>query len=132
MTSEYGDTLYGTEGDDDDCKYQVSFTTSPVRLNDNVTLNVTATMLDPSANGAPVTGANVRIESYLSDNPYHLVPNNGTTTSESPAGSGKYKITPVKFDASGRWVVRFHLYESCSDLSPDSPHGHVAFYLDVP
>jgi len=36
------------------------------------------------------------------------------------------------FDKSGRWVVRFHFFESCSDVPDDSPHGHVAFYIDVP
>jgi hypothetical protein len=36
------------------------------------------------------------------------------------------------FDQSGRWVVRFHYFETCSDVPEDSPHGHVAFYIDVP
>jgi hypothetical protein len=53
-------------------------------------------------------------------------------TTETPANSGKYVMKPIKFDASGRWVVRFHFYESCDDILPDSPHGHVAFNYDVP
>ena len=126
--------LYNAEGDDDDCKYHVSFTTTPahVALNQNITFNVTATLLAPPATGTPATAADIQIESYLADNQFHVVPNTNTTPTESPAGSGQYKVTPVKFDAAGRWVVRFHLYEDCSDLSDDSPHGHVAFYLDVP
>jgi hypothetical protein len=28
--------------------------------------------------------------------------------------------------------VRFHFYEDCLDLLPDSPHGHAAYFIDVP
>ena len=38
----------------------------------------------------------------------------------------------VRFDAKGRWTVRFHLHEECADEAPDSPHGHIAFFIDVP
>jgi hypothetical protein len=116
--------------DDDDCKYHVAFTSTPVVKNQNVTFNVTLTKL--AENNAPATGGDVTIESFLLENQLHPIPNNGTKTTESPAGSGKYTVTPVKFDASGRWVVRFHFYERCEDILEDSPHGHVAFYYDVP
>jgi hypothetical protein len=33
---------------------------------------------------------------------------------------------------AGRWNVRFHMYEQCSDLTEDSPHGHITFFVDVP
>jgi len=122
--------LYNAEGDDDDCKYHVSFTTTPVRLNQAATFDVTATLL--ASPGTPATGANIAIESYLADNLFHVLSALPPDAAENPAGSGHYKVTPVKFDASGRWVLRFHLYEDCSDLSEDSPHGHVAFYVDVP
>jgi len=115
--------------DDDDCKYHVSFTSTPVVKNQNVTFNVTLTKL---ADSAPATGGDVTVEAFLADNDLHPIPNNGTKTTESPAGSGKYTVTPLKFDASGRWVVRFHFYEACEDILEDSPHGHVAFYYDVP
>jgi hypothetical protein len=130
-TDEESPVLYNAAGDDDDCKYHVSFTSTPVRLNQNVAFTVTATLLDPAANGAPATGANIQIESYLADNPFVLIPNTGVATTESGV-SGVYKISPVKFTASGQWVVRFHLYEDCADLNDDSPHGHIAFLLDVP
>jgi len=122
--------LYNAEGDDDDCKYHVTFSSTPVRRNENVTFDVTATTLAAPATAA--TGADIQIESYVSDNQFHVLPNSGSTTVETPAASGKYQIGPVKFDTAGRWVVRFHLYEDCSDLSEDSPHGHVAFYVEVP
>jgi hypothetical protein len=38
---------------------------------------------------------------------------------------------PLRFDRSGRWVVRFHFYEDCND-GESSPHGHIAFFVDVP
>ena len=129
---EQAPVMYNAQGDDDDCKYHVSFTNSAVSINQSVTFNVTATLLAPPAAGNPATGADIVIESYLADNQLHVLPNSGTKTTESPAGSGKYSITPVKFDASGRWVVRFHLYEDCDDTVDDSPHGHAAFYFDVP
>jgi hypothetical protein len=119
--------LYNAEGDDDDCKYHVSFTAMGVQLNKNATLEVTATKL---ADHTPATGADIVIESYLADSALHPLPN-GVKAAVESAG-GKYSIAPVKFDASGRWIVRFHLYEDCEDLLPDSPHGHVAFYVDVP
>src|SRR5205085_3592127 len=86
--------------DDDDCKYNVTFTTTPVVKNQNVTFNVTLTKL--AQNNAPATGGDVTIESFLAEDLFHPIPNNGTKTSESPAGSGRYTVTPVKFDASGR------------------------------
>ena len=116
---------FGSVADDDDCKYHVSFTTTPVLVNTNVTFNVTATKL--AENNAPASGADVVLESYLADNDFHVIPNNGTKTTESPAGSGKYTMKPIKFDASGRWVVRFHFYESCDDILEDSPHGHITY-----
>jgi hypothetical protein len=127
---EEAPVLYNAEGDDDDCKYHVSFSSTSVRLNEAATFDVTATLL--ASPGTPATGAKIEIESYVADNQFHVLSDLPPAAVESPAGSGHYKVTPVKFDAPGRWVLRFHLYEDCSDLSEDSPHGHVAFYVDVP
>jgi len=44
---------------------------------------------------------------------------------------GVYKVGPIRFDAAGKWTVRFHLYEECNDSREDSPHGHAAFYVSV-
>jgi hypothetical protein len=44
---------------------------------------------------------------------------------------GTYRVGPILFDKPGRWVVRFHFFETCFD-APDSPHGHAAFYIQVP
>lgn len=122
---EMPETHYNAEADDDDCKYHVSFTTSPVRRNENVTFTVTASLL-AGAKG-PVTGADIGIEGVVGT--LNVLPNNGTTTKESTPGV--YTISPVKFDKAGRWTITYHLFETCHDLV-DSPHGHASFYIDVP
>jgi hypothetical protein len=135
---EFGDTIYNAEGDDDDCKYHVKFAVTPaVKTNASLTFKVTVTK---KADGTSATGAidsqgnGIALEGFLSDNTFHVLPNTTppTMVSETPAGSGVYTITPVKFDTAGRWVTRFHLYETCSDAVETSPHGHVAFFFDVP
>jgi len=122
---DYGPTQYNSEGNDDDCKYHVKFTGTAVRQNENVTFTVTAATL---ADGQPAAGANVEAEVFL--NTTHPAPNSGQATTEKPGGV--YDVGPIRFDASGRWTVRFHLHQDCQDSTEDSPHGHIAFYIDVP
>jgi hypothetical protein len=123
--SPFGPTRYGTEADDDDCKYHVAFTVSPVRQNEDVTFTLDVTTL---ADGQPNAGAIPDAEVYLDAT--HPAPNSGQHPTEiSP---GHYTVGPIRFDASGRWTVRFHLHEDCEDFLEDSPHGHVAFFIDVP
>jgi hypothetical protein len=125
--SDLGETLYNSTGYDDDCKYQVSFTSTPIRRNTDVTFTVTVKTLDPAG---VATGADLTPEVFLTE--IHPAPNSAVTTKEVPAGSGVYKVGPIVFDAPGLWTVRFHMYEECSDAPEDSPHGHVAFFVDVP
>jgi hypothetical protein len=121
-------TLFGREADDDDCKYHVSFTNTCVAVNQPVTFTLSLTRL---IDGAPGSGTNPAFpEIHLADDDSHISPSNDITATEGPAGT--YEIGPVIFDQSGRWVVRFHYFENCSELPPDSPHSHVAFYIDVP
>jgi hypothetical protein len=122
---DYGPTLFNAEADDDDCKYHVRFTSTPVRRNTDVNFNVVATQ---KATGAAATGANLDAEVFLNDT--HPAPNTTQHVTESPPGT--YNLGPVRFDATGRWTVRFHLHEECSDEAEDSPHGHIAFFIDVP
>jgi hypothetical protein len=122
--SDFGATLYNHEGEDDDCKYHVSWASTAVAENAGVTFDVTVTR---RADGKPALGADVQIEAFLDDT-------HPTPTIDIPSkdlGGGKYRVGPVVFDAPGKWTVRFHLYETCAD-APDSPHGHAAFYVDVP
>jgi hypothetical protein len=129
----YGSTMYGSEGDDDDCKYHVSYTASPICENNGTYFVVTATYL--AGTMGPVTGASTFAELCLNDT--HPGPN---VDSRPPAGNqqvvegppGTYTIGPVQFDAAGDWTVRFHFNEFCCDALPDSPHGHAAFHVTVP
>ena len=124
-TIDYGDTRYNAEADDDDCKYHVKFTSSDIRQNEDVSFNTTVTK---KAANAPATATPVDLEVFLNDT--HPGPNtNQHSTETSP---GNYNVGPVRFDTPGRWTVRFHLHEDCADEAPDSPHGHVAFFIDVP
>jgi hypothetical protein len=118
---EEHETLFGREADDDECKYHVSF-------NQPVTFTLSLTRL---FDGQPGTGTVPAYpEIHLADDETHISPSNNITAQEGPAGT--YEIGPVIFDRSGRWVVRFHYFEDCSELPEDSPHSHVAFYIDVP
>lgn len=123
-TSDFGETQFNAEGDDDDCKYHVKWTSSGVKLNGDVTFDVNVKRL---IDGAAATGADVSIEAFLDAT--HPTPSTDISSAESAGGN--YKVGKVRFDAKGRWTVRFHFYETCSDEPEDSPHGHIAFYVDV-
>ncbi len=134
--SDYGVTMFDSEGDDDDCKYHVKWTATPIGENEDVTFTVVATNKtdnSPLTGPAPTTGvaagANVYAEVYLNDT--HPAPNDRTQTSDETT-PGTYAVGPIQFDAPGKWTVRFHFFEDCSDIADDSPHGHAAFYVDVP
>jgi len=125
ITSDYGPTLFGSAGNDDDCKYHVTWTATPIYENYDVYFTVVASTL---VDNAPATGANIYAEAYLDDT--HPAPPTNQTAVESPPGT--YKVGPIQFDAAGQWTVRFHLFENCLDYSDESPHGHAAFFVDVP
>jgi len=122
--SDYGETMFNAEGNDDDCKYHVVWTSTPVRENTSVTFTVTLTKLTDMT---PATGAGMRAEVYLNDTHPAQPPKQATE-----AAGGKYTLGPVKFDTPGNWTIRFHFFEDCDDTPEDSPHGHAAFYVHVP
>lgn len=121
----YGPTVYNAESDDDDCKYHVKWSVSTVCENADVTFTVTATK---KTDGSALTRASPRAEVFLNET--HPAPNSDQKATETQPGT--YAIGPIRFDAAGRWTVRFHFFEECADLNDDSPHGHAAFYLNVP
>jgi hypothetical protein len=132
-SGSYGATLYGSSGTDDDCKYSVSYTASPICENDGTYFVVKAGLLATS--GAPLTGACTFAEVCLSDThpgpaADYRPPTGSQRVVEGPPGT--YTIGPVVFDAPGKWTVRFHFNEQCCDVADDSPHGHAAFFVDVP
>jgi hypothetical protein len=122
--SDFGATLFGSEGDDDDCKYHVKWTSTAVTSGADVTLAIVATNLKA---GTPVAAAKPYAEIFLTDT--HPGPNTPVQTTETSPGN--YTIGPVKLDVSGKWTVRFHFAADCED-GETSPHGHVAFFLNVP
>lgn len=122
--SDYGDTLYGSEGEDDDCKYHVKWQSTPVTNGADVTFAIVATN---RSDNSPVAGATPFAEIFLNET--HPAPNTPVKTTETSPGN--YTIGPVKFDATGNWNVRFHFHDECTD-SEESPHGHVAFFVKVP
>jgi hypothetical protein len=119
---EYGATLFNAEGDDDECKYHVRFTSAGAPSS-GVTFTV---HVDKLVAATPALAAGVEVEAFLDET--HPAPASGTSTE---IAAGTYRVGPVVFDKPGRWTVRFHLYESCSDVPEDTPHGHLAFYYDV-
>lgn len=121
---EYGATLFNAEGDDDECKYNLKWTATDIRQNQDVTFTVT---IATKADGKAAAGAKPNIEAFLSDT--HPAPNSSQSTKET--SPGVYTVGPVRLDAAGDWTVRFHIHEECID-GPESPHGHVAFFVRVP
>jgi hypothetical protein len=132
----YGATMFGTEADDDDCKYHVRWTSTPLcEGGGGVTFTVVATNL---ATGEPATGAHIHTEVFTTtpgdaacddrsthESPFPFL----DYLSEGPPGT---YVGRTSFDTSGQWTIRFHLNENCLDILPDSPHGHAAFHLTIP
>ncbi len=132
--ADYGETLYGTEGDDDDCKYHASWTSTPIRRNEDVTFTVTTTdntTQKPLAALADNVLPLSRVELYQPCEPNRRQPAQNANARFKETEPGVYTGGPLRFDQAGRWVVRFHFYEQCVD-GEHSPHGHIAFFVDVP
>jgi hypothetical protein len=130
-TSDYGPTMYGSAGNDDDCKYYVSWISTPIVEKADTYFTMTAIRLQDMA---PATCAGVIPDVSLdpTDGGFstHGVP---APPNPSPEiAPGVYKVGPIRFDEPGTWTVRFHLFEECGDNLDDSPHGHAAFFVKVP
>jgi hypothetical protein len=132
--AEYGATLYGNEGDDDDCKYHAQWSSTPIRLNQDFTVTLTTSTettqepLEALDDGAlPLS----RVEIYQPCQPNRRPPAQNGHPKLTEAAPGVFSAGPLRLDQSGRWVIRFHLYESCID-GEHSPHGHIAFFVNVP
>ncbi|HEY2408051.1 MAG TPA: hypothetical protein VGI10_18720 [Polyangiaceae bacterium] len=123
--TDYGDPIYNTKGSDDDCKYDVSYTATPICENTGVTFMVTANKRTPDHSA--LTGAAPFVEANIGTHP-------GLTATETTIElkDGVYQIGPIEFDQPGEWTIRFHFFEDCADDPEDSPHGHIAFLVNVP
>jgi hypothetical protein len=129
--------MFGSEGDDDDCKYHIAWSSTPICEQPGaVTFTMKATR---KTDGSPLAGAGPSAEvftttpgdqgaaAYCDDNSNHGSPSIGKLA-EGPPGT---YVGPIVFDKSGAWTVRFHFFETCTD-APDAPHGHAAFHVTVP
>jgi hypothetical protein len=123
---EYPDPEFNNEGDDDDCKYHVTWSSTAICENSDITFTVKATKKADAE--APLAGGSVDIEAFLTETHPAASVGEGSET----ATAGTYAIGPVRFDKPGKWTVRFHFDEECSDEPEDSPHSHVAFWVNVP
>ena len=141
----YPPTMSNAEGDDDDCKYRIKWSTGgattatttktsslhPLHGEEtggagtggDVVFTVTLTN---KKDGSPLTGAPINIEAFLDET--HPSLNTEQTSKETTPGT--YTVGPVRFDVSGRWTVRFHIHDECND-SEASPHGHGAFFAQI-
>jgi hypothetical protein len=140
----YGPTMFGHDGDDDDCKYHVHWTSTPVCEQPGaVTFTVVATR---KSDGSALTGARTTTEvfattlgdpraaTYCDNMSHHGSPSFGAMMETTPGTYvGAVEFDPIPPDAGtpGAWTVRFHFFELCTDL-PDAPHGHAAFHVTVP
>lgn len=116
--------MFNSEADDDDCKYHVKWSSSSISQNADVNFTVTLTT---KSDGLAARDVPVRLEVFLDET--HPAPNTDQKSSELTPGV--YVAGPVRFDRRGRWSVRFHYNEQCAE-SETSPHGHAAFFVDVP
>jgi hypothetical protein len=151
----YGPTMFGpgtsgagapmvVEGDDDDCKYHVSWTSTPICASSTLGVYFTVTVTYLGTN-TPVTDIpaqeGILPEAFIPtalDAACDIATTHISPTPFDPPGlletsstSGIY-VGPVIFDQSGEWTLRFHIHEECSDMYDDSPHGHAAFHITVP
>ncbi len=131
--ADYGETLYNSEGDDDDCKYHAAWTSTPIRVDEDFTVTLTTTdntthqPLEALDDGVlPLS----RVEVYQPCQPNRRPPAQNAAAKFKETAPGVFTGGPLRFDQLGRWVVRFHLYEQCLD-GAHSPHGHIAFFVDV-
>jgi hypothetical protein len=128
--SDYGPTMYGSAGNDDDCKYYVSWISTPIQEKVDTYFTVTVRRLE-DMKAATCAGVIPDVSLVPPDGGFstHGVPPPAHPSTE--ISSGVYKVGPIPFDVPGVWTVRFHFYEECNDTE-DSPHGHAAFFVNVP
>ena len=135
----YGDTRFGLESDDDDCKYHVKWSSSAIceQTAPGVGAVMVTVVATHKADGTPLTGANTIVEFFTTtpgdaacdDMSTHPGYNSGVMLTEGPPGT---YTGPLYFDAKGAWTMRFHFHEECADILPTSPHGHAAYHVTVP
>jgi hypothetical protein len=125
---DFGDTMFNTSGNDDDCKYAVSYSITGGGICVGADTFFVVTLKDATTNSLVGGASAVRPEVFMTSSGAPVNTSASTTTETS---TGVYKIGPIKFTSAGNYTVRFHFYEDCTD-TPTSPHGHAAFFVNVP
>jgi hypothetical protein len=136
--------MFGQEGDDDDCKYHITWSSTPIcEQPGSVTFTLKATR---KSDGSALTGACTSTEvfattpgdqdasTYCDSFSHHASPSFGPMKETDPGtyvGAVAFDKIPADAGAPGAWTVRFHFFEGCTDL-PTAPHGHGAFHVTVP
>jgi hypothetical protein len=138
---EYGATNYNTGANDDDCKYNVAWWSTPIQFNPEVwfyvsgsyTADGTPLTVDPRTGDAVTPNVIVEIED---DSGNGLPPPNAGSAVATEIQPGVFEVGPFLMNTQshlhGTWQVRFHFNENCVDSWDSSPHGHTAFYFTVP
>jgi hypothetical protein len=119
-----------SEADDDDCKYHVRWTSTPIYRAMPVTFTVTVVN---KVNNTPIPfppNASFGVAGVLASDDTVVLPN--TSPMQMLGANGTWTFGPVRFDTAGDWKVTVHIREECSDNLEDSPHGHVTFLVRVP
>jgi len=122
--SDFGETMYGMEGDDDDCKYHIKWSATSLCQDEDVYFTLDLTY---KADSKPVKGAMPEPDITLNE----TVPADTAAAEAEETSAGHYRLGPVRFSQSGDWTVRFHFNDNCTD-SETSPHGHAAFFVTIP
>lgn len=135
----FGLTMWNSTGSDDDCKYNVQWRSTEIDENKNVWFQIS---VQSRVDDAAVSGAYPHLEVVQPQASAAQADVESETTPCVETAPGQYIAGPVQFttpsvftDAGGGQLndlyVRFHFFEWCMDVLPDSPHGHSAFYLNI-
>jgi hypothetical protein len=142
----YNATMWGMEGDDDDCKYHVVWTSGEICTSAAGSTGVPFTIhVTNKTDGSPMVATSateVRAEVFTTTPGDASAPGFCDDASTHPAPGSEFHLIQsttdpsewsghIVFDIPGQWTVRFHMHEECLDVLADSPHGHAAFYVTV-
>ncbi len=137
----YGPTNYNTGANDDDCKYQVAWWSTPIQFNQEVWFFVSNHY---TLDGTPLTVNEITGDPVAPNVVAEIEDNSGNGIPPPNAGSavtteiepGVFEIGPFLMNTAshlhGTWRIRFHFNENCVDAWASSPHGHAAFFFTVP
>jgi hypothetical protein len=132
----YGETAFGHEADDEDCKYHIKWTSDPVC---NATLDArgyvigtqfTLTVTNRADNSPLSRAAKLTVDASRTSPAGAGCDDSALPSFQLGATDGTYAGN-IEFDQAGQWTIRVQIDDNCVNL-PASPYGHVAFRVTVP